>query len=132
MLGKKVQIPLDIIYEMPASVKSTPANQWALELKEKMEIAHRIVRENVSEAMSRQKSLHNRKVSWENFKKDDEVYVYFPKHTPGLSPKLTNYSRGPFRFSEKITDVTYKVLCGYRGKSQVIRVDHMQQKDHNT
>ena len=40
-----------------------------------MEVAHRIVRENISEAMLRQKSLHDRKVSWEKFKKDDEVYV---------------------------------------------------------
>ena len=29
MLGRKVQTPLDIMYEMPAGVKSTPANQWA-------------------------------------------------------------------------------------------------------
>lgn len=73
MLGREVQTPLDIMYEMPARIKSTPANQWAWELKEKMEVAHRIVRENISEAMLRQKSLHDRKVSWEKFKKDDEV-----------------------------------------------------------
>ena len=71
MLGGEVQTPLDIMYEMPASVKSIPANQWAWELKEKMEVAHRIVRENISEAMLRQKSLHDRKSSWEKFKKDD-------------------------------------------------------------
>lgn len=122
MFGREVQTPLDIMYEMPTSVKSIPENRWAWELKEKMETAHRLVRENIGGAMLRQKSLHDRKVSWERFNEGDKVYVFFPWHMTGQSPKLTNFLRGPFKVSERITDVTYKVLCGYRGKPQVIHV----------
>ena len=116
MLEREVHTPLDNMYEIPASVKSIPANRWAWELKVKMEAAHRIVRENISGAMLRQKLLHDRNVSWEKFYKEDEVYVYFQRHIQGLSPKFTYYWRGAFRVSEKNTDVTYKVLCGRRGK----------------
>ena len=35
-----------IIRSMSEGVKSTPANDWSRELKEKMNVAHRIVREH--------------------------------------------------------------------------------------
>ncbi|MEW8545665.1 MAG: hypothetical protein AB2693_19260, partial [Candidatus Thiodiazotropha sp.] len=64
----------------------------------------------------------------QTFKPNDEAYVFFPRHLPGQSPKLTNYWKGPFRVVEKCSDVTYKVLCGPRGAPQIIHVDRMRAK----
>lgn len=61
-----------MIRSMPESVKSTPANDWPRELKEKMNVVHRIVRENITEQCG-----GGRKVDLEILIKDDEVYVYF-------------------------------------------------------
>ena len=128
MLGREVSTPLDIMYEMPSSIRSIPENQWAWALKEKLEEAYSCVRNHVPGAMLRQKSLHDLKLSWQKFNKDDEVYVYFPRYLPGQSPKLTNRWKGPFKILEKCTDVTFKVNCGQRGKSQVIHIDRMRLK----
>ena len=78
--------------------------------------------------MLRQKTLHDRKLNWNKFKTDDEVYVYFPRHVPGHSPKLTKYWRGPFKILEKCSDITYKVDCGPRGMPQMIHVDRLRIK----
>ena len=87
------------------------------------------VRNNVPGAMLRQKSLHDLKMSWQKFNKDDEVYVFFPRYLPGQSPKLTNRWKGPFKVLEKCTDVTYKVDCGGpRRKPQIIHIDRMRLK----
>ena len=128
MLGREVSTPLDIMYEMPSSIRSIPENQWAWALKEKLEEAYSCVRNHVPGAMLRQKSLHDLKLSWQKFNKDDEVYVYFPRYLPGQSPKLTNRWKGPFKILEKCTDVTFKVNCGQRGKPQVIHIDRMRLK----
>ena len=128
MLGREVQTPLDIMYELPSSVKNNPENRWVWELKEKMEATHKLVRENIAGAMLRQKSLHDRNVSWRSFKNDDGVYVFFPRHKVGQSPKLTSFWRVPFKVIEKCTDVTYKIPCGQRGKPQVIHVDRIKAK----
>ena len=125
MLGREVSTPLDIMFKMPTSVGSIPENQWAWALKEKLEEAYSFVRNNVPGAMLRQKSLHDLKLSWQKFNKDDKVYVFFP----GQSPKLTNRWKGPFKVLEKCTDVTYKVDCGgARRKPKVIHVDRMRLK----
>ena len=128
MLGREVSTPLDIMFEMPSSIRGIPENRWAWALKEKLEEAYSCVRNHVPGAMLRQKSLHDLKLSWQRFNKDDKVYVYFPRYLPGQSPKLTNRWKGPFKILEKCTDVTFKVNCGQRGKPQVIHIDRMRLK----
>jgi hypothetical protein len=45
------------------------------------------------------------------------------------SSKLTSYWRGLFKVLEKCTDVTYRVECGNKGKSQIIHVDRMRKRN---
>ncbi|CAG2228441.1 unnamed protein product [Mytilus edulis] len=132
MLGRELSTPLDIMYEMPPSVKDIPAHKWAWELKEKLEHSHSFVRGKIKGQMRRQKHYHDLKLSYQNFRKDDEVYVYFPVKKPGMSSKLTSFWKGPFKILDKYGDLTYKVDCGYRGKPQVIHVDRLKKKNKQT
>lgn len=43
MLGRETSTPLDLMYEMPSSIKMKPANMWVWELPERLEDPHRIV-----------------------------------------------------------------------------------------
>ena len=47
MLGREVSTPLDIMYEMPSSIRGIQENQWAWALKEKLEEAYSCVRNHV-------------------------------------------------------------------------------------
>lgn len=91
-----------------------------------MEDAHKYVREHTGTEMLRQKKYHDKKLNWENFKIGDLVFVYFPRHKSGLSPKLTSYWHGPFKVLAQLSDVNYKVNCGPRDTPQVIHVDRMR------
>jgi hypothetical protein len=95
------------------------------ELKERMEICHRIARQNADEAMLRQKSLHGQRLNWQTFKPGDEVYVhvFFPRYKPGQSPKFTSFWKGPYKVFKKFANVNYEVDCGSRGQSQIIHVN---------
>ncbi|XP_061176094.1 uncharacterized protein LOC133185046 [Saccostrea echinata] len=132
MLGREVSTALDIMYDMPNAVKYIPNNQWVWHLKETMEDAHRHVRENIKAVMMRQKRDHDQKMSWQQFKKGDEVYVFFPVRRAGLSPKFTSYWRGPYVVIDRMTDNTYKVNCGPRGKPQIVHVDRLRLKRSQT
>ncbi len=65
MLGRETTCPLDIMYEMPSNIQTVPSSQWVWELKEKLELAHAQVRENISSSMHRQKGYHDRSLSYE-------------------------------------------------------------------
>ncbi|CAG2255790.1 Retrovirus-related Pol polyprotein from transposon 17.6,Retrovirus-related Pol polyprotein from transposon 297 [Mytilus edulis] len=106
MFGRESTTPLDILYEMPPSIKGIPQHKWAWELKERLEDAHSFVRQRMPGEMRRQKRYHDLKLSYESFRSGDQVYVYFPKSG----------------------DLTYKVDCGIRGTPQIIHVDRIKLK----
>ena len=59
MLGRETTIPLDILYEMPVSLKSYDINQWVWELRETLETAHTFVRQNTGTSIQKQKRYHD-------------------------------------------------------------------------
>jgi len=126
MLGRETATPLDIAYEMPSCIKSVPSNQWVWELQDRLESAHRFVREYTGRSIQRQKKYHDSKLSFEKFDRDDRVYVYFPVKRVGTTAKFTPFWRGPFQVKERISDVLYKVDCGRYGSFQVIHVDRLR------
>ena len=67
MLGRETTTPLDIMYEMPPSVKPIPINDWVWELQERMQLAHTIVRKHTGRSMNRQKHYMDNKLSFEAF-----------------------------------------------------------------
>lgn len=126
MLGREAATPLDLIYEMPSSIKSIPLNQWVWELQESLETTHSTVRQYTGQAMRRQKKYHDQKLSYETFEVGEKVYVYFPVKRVGCSSKLTSYWRGPYEVKEKLSNVLYRVNCARSGSIQVIHCDRMR------
>ncbi|CAG2205381.1 unnamed protein product [Mytilus edulis] len=57
MFGRESTTPLDILYEMPPSIKGIPQHKWAWELKERLEDAHSFVRQRMPGEMRRQKRI---------------------------------------------------------------------------
>ena len=78
MLGHETTCPLDLMYEIPSSIKSLPINEWVWQLQEPVETAHKQVRDNTGAEMLRQKSYHDRSLSYNTFEPGDKVYGFFP------------------------------------------------------
>jgi hypothetical protein len=64
--------------------------------------------------------------NYEKLNQSDQVYIYFPVKKVRLSSKLTSFWKGPFRITEKISDLLYKVDCGYGGSIQIIHIDRIK------
>ena len=54
-LGRDTVTTLDIMFEMSPAIKTIPTSKWVWELKERLEAAHRFVRQYTGESMNRQK-----------------------------------------------------------------------------
>jgi hypothetical protein len=99
MLGRETSIPLDLINGMSSSIKQIPSNIWIVELKERLEVAHSMVRKHSKIVILRQKTYHDHKMSWQQFKPTDLVYIYFLEKKVGCSPKFASCWRGPFQIT---------------------------------
>lgn len=94
-----------------------------LNLKKRLENAHKHVREHTCTEMLRQKKYHIKRLDWESFKIGYLVFVYFARHKNGLSSKLTINWHRPFKVLAKLSGVNYMVNCGPRNTPQLILLD---------
>lgn len=117
MLGREATTPLDVMYEMPPDIKDIPASQWVWVLRERLESAHKLVRENIQGEMLRQKRYHDTKLSWSSFKPGEMVYVFFPTRKSGCSPKLTSFWRGPFLLKKNCLTSYIRLHAEQKGKA---------------
>ena len=123
MLGREVSTTLDLMFEIPSSVKVIPNNQWVWILQERLETATDLSRQNTKQAIQRQKLVHNKWSLFETFNKSDKVLVYFPVKKVGTSSKFNSFWKGPFEVVDKISDVLYKVKCGQDLSEKVIHCE---------
>ena len=126
LFGREVSTPLDLMYELPELIKPVPNNHWVWELRDKIESAHNLVRQNTQQAMHRQKRLRDTRISYDQFKVGDQVFVYFPVKKIGTSSKLTPFWKGPFQITGKLSDILYKVNCGQNRTDQIIHCDRIK------
>ena len=126
MFGREVSTPLDLMYELPELIKPIPNNQWVWELHDKIESAHNLVRQNTQQAMHRQNRIRDTRISYDQFKVGDQVFVYFPVKRIGTSSKLTPFWKGPFQITGKLSDILNKVNCGQNRTDRIIHCDHIK------
>ena len=53
------------------------------------------------------------------------MFVYFPVKRAGTSSKLTQFWRGPFQITGKLSNILYKVNCGQNRTDQIIHCDRI-------
>lgn len=127
MFGHEVSTPLDLMFELPQLSKPVPNNQWVWEMRDRIETAHKLVRENIHQSMHRQKRIRDSRLSYEIFEEGDQVFVYFPVKKIGTSAKLTPFWKGPYQITGKLSDILYKVNCGRNRTNQIIHCDRIKQ-----
>lgn len=73
MFGRETSTPLDILYEMPPSIKPISINQWVWELRGTNQLIL-LLEKNTGSAINRQKKSHDQKSNYQCFQANDNVY----------------------------------------------------------
>lgn len=84
------------------------------------------VKFNLERAAETQES-HRKKVAVDkNIELGDRVMLFTPSLKPGLCKKFAKFNSGPFRVTEKVSNVNFKIqLLEDPSKSQVVHVDRL-------
>jgi hypothetical protein len=102
MLGREVRLPGQLLYEAPLS-ESTPVEQYARDLQERLKIAHNLLRE-------KQQSV--RVFDQDDgliFMVGDSVYLTSHRRKRGQAKKLSPKFVGPYRITASYPNHTYQI-----------------------
>lgn len=122
--GREAVVP-EVAFETTKVNYGTLEN-YRQELVQRMSIAHKIAAAALTDASNRRKARHDRRAGNSSYKPGDRVYLRIEAGTPGLSNKLAPKWSGPFRVTERLSEVTFKIRDVKRGDDKVVHADRLK------
>lgn len=125
MLGREVNLPIDILMGQPPETKEVETNAYAAELRERMEDAFAQARANQERAAERQKQYYDVKTREGRYRPGDTVWILNKDRRKGVSPKLQKKWKGPMLVEDCLNDVTYRLRVA-PGIRKVVHFDMLK------
>jgi hypothetical protein len=106
-----------------------PDHKRCLEnLKSSLKLAYRAVA-RANRKSHENKRLYDRKATVRRFEAGELVYLHNPSVKPGLNKEFLNPWKGPFKVTNRLSDLSYEII-GQINKKQVVHI-HRLKKAYN-
>ena len=125
MLGREVEVPLDVITQPPPDAQLPPV-EYVEALQKRLTQAYKDTRLHLKQAAVRQKRNYNKKLAWKPLQPGDSVWLHNVCRKKGRNPKLDNPWEGPFLVTGNLSDVVYRIQKTARSKPRVVHVDRLK------
>ena len=116
MLGREVNLPVDVLYPMPSIGESQNVHQYATKLKEKMQDCYKLARKNLQQAAIRQKRDYDVRIVENQYEPGDLVFKRYHVHK-----KLEVPWFGPFVVVKSVGGAIYEIAN--KKKRQIVHHD---------
>ena len=121
MLGREINLPVDIKMGRPAPKEEVDEHEYAAELRGRLGDAYTHTCANLGQAAERQKLYYDVKASGGRYKPGDAVWLLKKDRQKGVCPKLQKKWKGPAVVEDCVNYVTYRLrispetfLCCWR------------------
>ncbi|KAK3534251.1 hypothetical protein QTP86_008286 [Hemibagrus guttatus] len=129
LFGREITEPIDLVAGMPPNhtlTKKFP--QYVVQMKERLELAHRVARDALGQSVERAKKHYDKRAARTHYKVGDAVW-YLVKGTKRVKSKirkfLPNYD-GPYFILGHPDDLVYRIQRSPRAKVKVFHHDKLK------
>ena len=125
MTGRSPRWNIDYLLDNQDQCQKT-VPEFTTEVVERLHKVYHLVREHLAQTADYASSWYNRKVCKQSFTVGDRVYVYFPRHMKGKTPKWQSFYKNEAVVLHKVNDATYIVKCDAWKDAKVVHVDKLK------
>ena len=125
MFGRETFMPIDLMVGLPPSMETPDEQEYVTILRDHLEKAHAIARQNTKFSAIRQKKLYDTSVKEQSFKAGDYVWLYTPIRKKGFSAKLQRHWRGPYLVLNKIGETNYRIQQNPKAKMKIVHANRL-------
>jgi hypothetical protein len=94
-------------------------------LKSSLKLAYKAVARANRKSHENNKRLYDRKATTRRFEAGELVYLHNPSVKPGLTKKFSNPWKGPFKVTNRLSDLNYEII-GQNNKKQVVHINRLK------
>ena len=125
MLGRKLEVPLDVITERPPDA-SPLKRDYAQAVRKRLASAHDLARRHLNKAAVRQKRNYDKRLSGRPFVIGDSVWLYNVRRKKERNAKLDCPRKGPYLVISVLSDVVYLIQKSRKAKPKVVHSDRLK------
>ena len=107
LFGREATTKTDIIFGNTDNQPRGPI-EFVNQARDKLQLAYTYVRYNLGRAIERSRKAYSEKLKFQP-KIGDLVWLCTPRITPGVGKKLSTFYSGPYRITQTISDVLYRI-----------------------
>ena len=107
MFGREVNTPADIVYGVVEPQAETSYDDFVESVRDRMQEAYNVVRENLHIAANRNKRYYDMQVKQKSFEVGESVYYFNPRRFHRRSEKWARKYTGPFVVEKVLSPVNY-------------------------
>ena len=126
MLGREINLPIDIVYGKPPNEEVSEEMNYAMKLRNLLEVSHQHARNHLQQSSLRQRKCYDRFSYGSPYHRGDVVWMINPKKKKSRSLKLSLLWDGPYVVIEKLCDVIYKIQKNRRTRPKVVHYDRLK------
>ena len=129
MFGRDTTANLELLFGAPPAhdEKYKSPNEYAEILRTRIQAAFKWAREHIAAAVSRRRKAYYKDRVVYNL--GDQVWLFTPRSTPGVTRKFATYWTGPWTVTEHVNSVLYRVApdtAWERKSDEVVAVDRLR------
>ena len=126
LFGHEATLPIDLQFPPPSDANWTNYHAYVAETRLCFHTAYEQARQYLKGQQKRQHSLYNAKVHGPKYTEGQMVFLHNPSTPQGLSPKLHSFWRGPYKITQVISEMTYKIREIETNKELIVHYDRMK------
>ena len=125
MFGREILLPIDILYGNP-NPSNEETEDYATEVRRRLESAFEIARANIATQHQRQKRNYDQRQYGKPYAPGDFVWFYNPRRKKGISVKLARNWQGPYLVLKRLNDTTYRIQKDKKAIPRVVHYDRLK------
>ena len=124
--GHEATLPIDLQFPPPSDATWTTYHEYVAEIRLRLHTAYEHARQYPVGQQKRQHALYNAKIHGPTYTEGHSIFFHNPSTPQGLSPKLHSFWRGPYKITQVISDMTYKICEMATNKELIVLYDRMK------
>lgn len=128
MFGRQVTLPIELVFGSPTTNIDLPdcSEEYAFQLQNRIEKIHQFARENLQLSSDNMKRRYDKQSNILQLEHGDLVWLFNPKRSKGLCPKLQSKWEGPYSIIQKLNDVIFKIQKNKNSKPKIVHHDRLK------
>ena len=127
MLGREINLPLDVMVGQPPSTTSERCYVQYVEIvewvKKATQRSYAIAHEHSKKAALRKNHNYDKRVSLNEMQEDDWIRYFYP---PKAKQKLGQEWTAPYLVTHKVSNVLYQIQASSSSRSKIVHVDNLR------